>query len=184
MRVALDAGHGARRGRPSTGACANGLVEDEVALDFVTRVGHHLRRSGHETIYTRPTDRLVSLSARGRIARSRDCDLFLSIHCNAGPAAAHGVEAFVVQGDQRSREVASALLDAVSAHGMNDRGVKWDSRSQHSRLRVLRDTYRYMPAVLIEIGFLTNSDDAILLKNRLCREAISESIAGEIASRC
>ena len=107
--------------------------------------------------------------------------MFLSVHCNAGPKAAHGVEAFVAKGDRRSRKIAAALVDAVAEKGMNHRGVKWDCRSQHSRLRVLRDTYRHMPAVLIEIGFLTNSDDAALLKNRFFRDAVARSLAKSLA---
>jgi len=177
MKVALDAGHGARGGRSFTGARANGLVEDELALDFVRRVGHHLRKAGHETVYTRSDRNLVSLSLRGRIACEAECDAFLSFHCNAGPQQANGVEAFVARGDERSKALARTLVDTVAQCGMNSRGVKWDCRSQHRRLRVLQDTYRTMPAVLLELGFLTNPDDASLLKNRFFRESISRSIA-------
>lgn len=177
MKAALDAGHGAHRGRTFTGARANGLVEDELALDFVRRIGHHLRIAGHQTVYTRPDARLVPLSSRGRTALETGCDVFLSIHCNAGPAQANGVEAFVARTDTRSRALAQALADAVSRCRMNSRGVKWDSQSQHRRLRVLRDTYREMPAVLLELGFLTNADDASLLKDRYFRESVSISIA-------
>ncbi len=55
--------------------------------------------------------------------------------------------------------------------------MKWDSQSQYSRLRVLRDTYRHMPAVLLEIGFLTNPHDARLLADKHFREAVAEEIA-------
>ena len=182
MIVALDAGHGARRGHPFTGACAKGLVEDELALDFVGRIGHHLRKAGHQTLYTRADENLVPLSRRGKLAAARGCDMFLSIHCNAGPRSASGPEAFVVKGDRRSRKIASELVEAVVEHGMRSRGVKWDSRSQHSRLRVLRDTYRHMPAVLLEIGFLTNDHDAELLKDRFFREAVAISVAGRLVS--
>ena len=180
MMVALDAGHGARRGHAFTGACANGLVEDELALDFVVRIGHHLRRAGHRTLYTRPDTNLVPLSRRGKLAVARGCDMFLSIHCNAGPASASGTEAFVVNHDGRSRRIARELVEAVVEHGVRTRGVKWDSRSRHSRLRVLRDTYRHMPSVLLEIGFLTNDHDAALLNDRFFREAVAISIARRI----
>ncbi len=180
--LALDAGHGARRGHAFTGACANGLVEDELALDFVVRIGHHLRRAGHRTLYTRPDASLIPLARRGRLAIARGCDMFLSIHCNAGPTSASGTEAFVVKGDKRSRKIARELVEAVVEHGMRSRGVKRDSRSQHSRLRVLRDTYRHMPAVLLEIGFLTNDHDAALLRDRFFREAVAISVAGRLVS--
>lgn len=179
-RVALDAGHGASRGLSHTGCAANGLVEDDLALDFVTRIGHHLRLTGYDTVMTRPDGRLVALATRGKRAIDGHCDLFLSIHVNAGPESANGVEAFVADGDTRSRAIAQRLVDAVAKHGLRNRGAKWDSQSHCSRLRVLRDTYRHMPAVLLEIGFLTNPRDAKLLGDRHFREAVAGSVVAGI----
>jgi N-acetylmuramoyl-L-alanine amidase len=176
MKIALDAGHGSR-GSKHTGAAANGLVEDDLALDFVRRIGHHLRLAGHQTVCTRPDDKLVALSMRGKIAVAEGCDLFLSIHCNAGPPSAEGVEAFISAHDDRSVDIAKALVNCVAIKGMRSRGVKCDSQSQHSSLRVLRDTCKHMPAVLLEIGFLTNSKDSAFLKDRFFREAVSIEIA-------
>lgn len=176
-RIALDAGHGASRGLPHTGCAANGLVEDDLALDFVTRIGHHLRLIGYDTIITRPDARLVALATRGKRAIDAHCDLFLSVHLNAGPSSANGVEAFVAEGDARSRAIAQRLVDVVAEHGLHNRGVKWDSQSQYSRLQVLRDTCHHMTAVLLEIGFLSSPHDAKLLADKHFREAV----AGEIA---
>lgn len=175
--IALDAGHGASRGRLFTGASANGLVEDELALDFVKRIGHHLRAEGHSTVYTRSDVKLVVLAERGKIAKNAHCELFLSIHCNAASSKAHGAEAFVAEGDSRSLELGLRLLSAICTNGMSSRGAKWDNQSQYSRLRVLRDTYKKMPAVLLEVGFLTNPDDAALLADRFFREKAARAIA-------
>jgi N-acetylmuramoyl-L-alanine amidase len=177
MKAALDAGHGARPGRSHTGAAANGLVEDELALDLVKRIGHHLRAAGHQTVYTRPDVRLVGLSQRALIARAAKCDLFLSVHLNAGPPSAHGVEAFVAKGDNASRRIAELLVGTISELGMASRGAKWDSQSQYSRLAVLQGTYRSMPAVLLEVGFLTNESDAKLLHDRFWLERAASAIA-------
>ncbi|MCE5314511.1 MAG: N-acetylmuramoyl-L-alanine amidase [Armatimonadota bacterium] len=177
MKIALDAGHGARGSSDHTGAAANGLVEDEIALDLVERIGHHLRLAGHKTVLTRSNENMVALSSRGKKAVAESCDLFLSIHCNAGPSTAQGVEAFVAAQDSRGAKFAKTLVGYVVAKGMRSRGVKWDSQSQHSSLRVLRDTYKYMPAVLLEVGFLTNSSDAKHLKDKFFREALAIDIA-------
>jgi N-acetylmuramoyl-L-alanine amidase len=182
MRIALDAGHGASRGLSHTGCAANGLVEDELALDFIKRIGHHLREAGYDTVIIRPDARLVALATRGKRAIDGHCDLFLSIHVNAGPASAQGVEAYVAEGDSLSRDIAQRLVDGVSKHGLRNRGAKWDSQSQYSRLRVLRDTHRHMPAVLLEIGFLTNVHDARLLADKHFREAVAVGIAMETSS--
>jgi N-acetylmuramoyl-L-alanine amidase len=177
MRIALDAGHGASRGRPFTGAHGNGLIEDELALDFVTRIGHHLRAAGHQTVLTRSDKTLVALETRAKIAVAAKCDMFLSIHLNAGPAQASGIEAYVAKGDARSRTLAGRLIETISKLGLKNRGVKWDSQSQYSSLCVLRDTYRHMPAVLLEIGFLTNTHDAGLLADKYFREAVATQLA-------
>lgn len=182
MRVALDAGHGASRGRPHTGAAADSLVEDDLALDFVMRIGHHLRAAGHETVYTRADTALVPLAARVKTATDRDCQLFVSVHCNAGPASASGVEAFVAEGDRRSGVIALRMVEAISGLGMRSRGVKWDSSSQHSRLAVLRGACRRMPAVLLEIGFLTNPRDSGLLSDKHWREAAAKELARQAVS--
>jgi N-acetylmuramoyl-L-alanine amidase len=180
-RVALDAGHGASRGRAFTGAHGNGLVEDDLALDFVTRIGHHLRLAGYDTVIARPDGKLVALATRGKRALDGHCDLFVSIHLNAGPASANGVEVFVAEGDTRSRALAERLVEAISTHGLRNRGAKWDSQSQYSRLRVLRDTYRHMPAVLLEIGFLTSAHDARLLADKHWRGAVAGDPAHALA---
>jgi len=179
--VALDAGHGASRGRTYSGAHGNGLIEDNLALDFVTRIGHHLRLMDCNTVMTRPDGNLVPLAARGKRAIGGHCDIFLSVHVNAGPALATGVEAFVAEGDARSRALANRLLAAVSKHGLRNRGAKWDSQSRHASLRVLRDTYEHMPAVLVEIGFVTNAYDAKLLADKYWREAVAVDVAAALA---
>lgn len=172
MKAALDAGHGS-----GTGARANGLIEDSVALDMVSRIGHHLRAMGCETVLTRRDGKLIGITERARVARYASADVFLSIHCNASKSAACGVEAFVASGDERSRKLAGKLVDVVTKQGMRNRGVKWDSQSQHFRLGVLRGTYRQMPAVLLELGFLTSPYDAKLLKDRHFRDAVARAIA-------
>ncbi len=182
LKIALDAGHGAMKGRAHTGAAANGLIEDELALDLVGRIGHHLRAAGHQTVLTRPDEKLVPLTQRARLARASRCDVFVSIHCNAASGAACGVEAFAAEGDQRSRTLAGKLVAVLNRQGLRNRGVRWDSQSQHSRLAVLRGTYRHMPAVLVEVGFLTNPYDAGLLKDARWREETAAAIAHSLTS--
>ncbi len=181
--IALDAGHGADRGLRYTGCAANGMVEDVLVLDFVTRIGHHIRLAGHKTVITRPTNRLVALGMRAKMAIESGCDMFVSVHVNAGAASANGVEAFVASGDKRSYAIAGRLVDRLTRNDLRCRGPKWDYQSQHPRLRVLQDTYRYMPAVLLEIGFLTNAHDSALLRDKYWRERVSiDTAEGIIAS--
>lgn len=176
-RICLDAGHGYKR-KLATGAAANHLIEDDLAFDFCTRIGHHLRAAGHETVLTRPTDAYVELKPRAKLARAEKCDLFVSIHCNAaGSPNANGAEVLIARQDPLSMGVASRVLSAICQEGMNRRGVKLDNRGAHKSLYVLQNTYSQMRAILIEVGFLTNKEDAAKLADKYWRERVSKSIA-------
>ena len=175
MKICLDAGHGG-----NTGARGHGLIEDVLALDFVTRVGHHLRARGCQTALTRTDSAFLPLEKRP--PRAEGCDMFVSFHCNAASAPlARGCEILVAEGDERSKAKAQKVLDRICAGGaMKKRSVKWDSQSQHRSLYVLRHTYRKMPTMLIELGFLTNVGDVSWLNSKEWREAISVKIAEEL----
>ncbi len=180
MRICLDPGHGRKR-CASTGAYGNGIVEDDWALEFCRRLGHYLRSRGAEVVTTRPDSHFVELKERGKLAKREGADLFLSIHLNAaGSPQANGAELFVVSGDKRSIVWAQQLLAVVVGAGMNRRGVKPDTSSAVGKLRVLRDTYRAMPAMLLEVGFLSNQEDAERLKSIHWRERLACELAKAI----
>ena len=181
MKIALDAGHGLKNGRP-TGACACGLVEDNLALAITNKLRWYLLRAGIEVTLTRPTLSLVPLAARGSVAKAAKCDMFISVHINAAADPdANGAEVIVVESDTRSTPLADKLLDTLVKRGLKRRGVKWDSQGHHSRLKVLRDTYRSMPAALIEVGFITNPSDAARLRDQQWIEQTAAALAQSIA---
>lgn len=179
MKICLDAGHGG-----NTGARGNGLIEDVIALDFVTRVGHHLRAKGVQTVLTRKGNGFVPLEDRP--PKAVGCDMFVSFHNNAASnKIAHGAEILVAAGDKRSKDKAREVLNRICAGGaMVSRGVKWDNQGQHKSLYVLQNTYRKMPSMLIEMGFLTNVGDASWLNSKEWREAISIKIADALIDVC
>jgi N-acetylmuramoyl-L-alanine amidase len=177
MKVCIDAGHGVNKGM-HTGARGCGLVEDTVALDIAQKLRWYLIQAGAQVVMTRSAPPMALLKDRGKIAKGAKCDMFVSIHCNAAAKAqAHGAEVLVTEGDTRSAALAEELLRVLVRHGLARRGVKWDSQSQHSKLRVLRDTYRAMPAVLLEVGFLTNTGDAKLLSSSAWRNKLTADMA-------
>lgn len=179
MKIAIDAGHGqksyASLRRRFSGACANNLVEDVIALDIANRFAHHLRAKGFNTFLTRPNDTFVSLKDRVTIAKKEECDMFISIHCNCASASASGIEAFIAAGDKKSEALANKFVDKLSKLGFKNRGVKPDNKSQHSKLYVLQNLYKKMPAVLLEVGFLSNELDAKKLSDANVREMIAMS---------
>ncbi len=186
MRVAVDSGHGREKTGKWNGASGNDIIEDVLVLDFAKRLGHYCRARGAQTVFTRETENIVTLGSRGQKAVRARADLFISIHANAfSQTSANGAEVFVVAGDMPSERIAQSVLAAVCGVGHNgrflhSRGVKADSSGQHKSLRVLRDTYRSMPAMLLELGFLSNPGDAEMLKSARWRESVACVVAGAL----
>jgi N-acetylmuramoyl-L-alanine amidase len=183
--ITLDAGHGERNNKP-TGARGNGLIEDDLALDFTKRIGHHIRAAGIVTYCTRPGVGYVELDRRAIMACAKDSDLFLSIHINAAGPDADGVEAYIVPGQMKSydlaRQIVSSLGRWFDIRHKGTNGVLPDTSSHVGRLAVLRGTYQKMPAILLELGFISSAKDAAVLKDKVKREEISKAIAGIVVS--
>ena len=93
LRIVLDAGHG---GWDLGTVGRRGLMEKDLALDIVSRLGKLVeRRLGAEVIYTRSDDSYVALEKRTEIANLSQADLFLSVHANYSDfPSARGVETY------------------------------------------------------------------------------------------
>lgn len=173
--VCIDPGHGGH----DPGAVGGGAKESDLALLIARRAKEQLVAAEHKVVWTRTDDTFVEIDARPKVAIAVDADLFVSLHCNAGAATARGVEALVVAGDARSKDVAKRVLAKLSAlyPGLRLRGVKPDTSSHVRRLGVLRGSYKHMPAFLIECGFLTNEDDRCILQDPAFGLALGTAIS-------
>ena len=105
-------------------------------------------------------DNNSSLRERVDMANTWGADYFISIHANASEiASASGSEAFVYSLSSPAFGLAENILIGLSeATGLADRGV-----TARPTLYVLRKTT--MPALLLEVGFITNANDAALMAN-------------------
>ncbi|CDQ18924.1 N-acetylmuramoyl-L-alanine amidase [Halobacillus karajensis] len=169
--IALDPGHGGR----DPGASANGLVEKELVLDVSLKASEYMENTGVDVVMTRQTDWYPSLDGRVALATKNDADAFVSIHANAFASSATGVETFYYAAGLSNREYASVKLATFINNrlykemDMSNRGVK------NVGYRVVK--HNPLPAVLTEIGFLTNETDASKLKTDHYREAAARAIA-------
>ena len=67
-----------------------GLLEKDLVLDVSLRLGKLIEeKMGAEVIYTRSDDTFIPLEGRTALANEKKADLFLSIHANSSPIAAH-----------------------------------------------------------------------------------------------
>ena len=167
--ICLDAGHGGT----DPGACAGGEQEKDIALTVTKLIGGKL--AGCTVVYTRIADRYVALPERTDYANRIKPDLFVSVHCNSAVRAqANGVEAYTgMSRSAGSVAAASAIYKKLlAASGMAGRGIK------AANYHVLRETKK--PAVLVELGFISNAADREKLTSAAWQEKAAAAIAAGI----
>lgn len=171
--VIVDAGHGAHdRGARS----CSGQPEKALALDTARRLADCLRRSGFHVIETRTTDVFIPLGGRVAISNRTGRTVFVSIHYNwARRTGARGIE--IYYSTFRSKRLAANILrEATRAYRTDNRGIK------NRGFYVLRNNNR--PAVLCELGFVSNPSDNANVQNPAVRQRLAERVAaGVLAER-
>lgn len=164
VKVFLDAGHGGK----DPGALGNGLKEKDINLSVTLKVGNILTNHGVNVNYSRTTDTFLELADRAKKANDFKADIFVSIHCNAAEnTAAKGVETYSYPGSSNGAKLAKLLQSSIVSSGVYtvDRGTKT------ANFAVLRLTN--MPAALVEMAFITNGEDANILKSKQDELAIA-----------
>ena len=168
-KITIDAGHGGS----DPGASGNGIIEKELTLDMAKRVESLLKKQGIEVVMTRTSDVYPSLKERVEIGVNSGSDAFISIHGNAATASATGTETFYSSNTNRagdSKKLATFIQNRLyKAMDTRNRGVK-----DKDFYVIYRNP---LPAALVELGFMTNAEDARKLKSNWYRDEAAEAIA-------
>ena len=168
--VVIDPGHG----EPDPGAIGiGGIRETDVVLEVSKIVKKLLSEKGVKVRLTRKNEVDLDLPPRVSFANNTDADIFVSIHANASKGKRrdiNGLETFYFRG-WRGRLLAKKIQKQILrvSPGSPDRGVK------QGRFYVIKNTR--MPAVLVEIGFLTGRLDSRRLKKIVHRKRIAYAIS-------
>jgi N-acetylmuramoyl-L-alanine amidase len=176
--ICIDAGHGG----PDSGAVGpTGIMEKDVALAVTLKVGNILKNKGIGVVYTRTNDNApwsngtsADLQHRCDVAKGASADYFVSIHCNSAESSyANGTETFSFYSSEKGKKLAKCIQEElVSKLGTYDRGIKT------AGFYVLKNTS--CPAILTELGFISNPNEEKLLNSdsyqNKCAEAISNGI--------
>jgi N-acetylmuramoyl-L-alanine amidase len=165
IKIYVDQGHNPTS-HHNSGATGNGLYEENLTFTVGRLLAQLLEEDGRFDVrLSRPTaytvlgeDNDSSLDARVQGAVDFGADYFISLHTNSySDVAANGLEVHVAEESGASFDLGAALLQGMlDATGLRDRGMK-----KSPDLRVLKNAT--MPAVLLEMGFITNAEDAALL---------------------
>ena len=165
LTVCIDAGHGGK----DDGATGNGITEKKMNLTIAKKVGSYLEKKGAKVYYTRTDDTYVSLTDRTDIADDKDCNLFISIHCNSSESSAsNGTEVYYsVKSKYAKHKLADEISSAVSkALGTTNIGSKTRSGNDGDYYSVIRTSAaKGIPGLIVEHAFISNSSDAEKLKN-------------------
>ena len=167
IKIYLDQGHNPVN--PNAGAEGNGLREQDIVFRIGVETAALLNSDpAFEARLSRPTaqtqlgsSNASSLAARAQEANAWGADYFISLHTNASSIpSATGSEAFAFSRPSRAFSLGEDILENLSrVTGLRNRGMQ-----VRTGLYVLRKTS--MPAVLVELGFITNANDAMLMNDR------------------
>lgn len=168
--IVLDPGHGGK----DPGAVKSNAREKEIVLKVANLVKQKLEKDGATVKMTRTGDTYPSLEDRVRYAKNENGEIFISLHANAAAKeAANGTETFYSVTSNANEKEDLALATAINNEivknaKMYNRGVK---RADYVVIKG-----NVMPAVLVELGFITNNADREKLVSDEYVEIFAQSI--------
>lgn len=168
-RVVIDAGHGGK----DPGAQAGGASEKTINLAVARAVADCLKAHGVEVLMTRTDDRFIELSDRINLANQNHANLFVAIHADSSTDRSNRGHTIIMPEASSSESAAAAreISTALASAGSPVHSVRKDVR----HLRVL--SINHVPAVIVELGFLTNPADASRLTNGNSQQKMGYAIA-------
>lgn len=175
--IYLDPGHGG----PDPGALSKELKEADINLSISLKTQKTLEQMGAIVYLTRYGDYDLSvpntinrkrsdLSRRGNIINRSGCDLYLSIHLNADTSSIwKGAQMFYDDVNANNEKIAKIFQEKFAKNLKTKREYKKKDNLYLSK-RVTR------PGILIEAGFITNSNERYLLKTDEYQQKIANTI--------
>ena len=174
MKWYLDFGHG---GKDPGAIGPTNLKESDIVLKIGMIIKENLENAFEKVITTRDNDKYYSLDYRTKKANNENSDYFISIHLNsASNPSAKGCEVWIYNENSKLQTLANSLCNNLATK-MNtpNRGVKYSKK-----LAVLKNSK--MPALLIEIDFISNKEVENYLRNDKNLKNISDTISSTLLS--
>lgn len=179
--IYIDPGHGGL----DPGAMYSGVLEKDINLEISKKIQDKLFSLGAIVYLTRYGDYDLSvnntinrkrsdLSRRSNIINKSKCDLFLSVHLNAEETGLYrGAQAFYSDNNEQNQLIASIMQEEFKNKLNSTRKYK-NNNDLYLQKRIK------VPGVLVELGFLSNSNERYLLKQNTYQEKIALTITNAL----
>lgn len=180
--IVLDAGHGGPDGGASS---SNGVVEKDVTLPISMYLRDFLQQAGAIVVMTRDGDydlaqpdtkgwsrrKAEDLKKRVQLVNEQEADMLVSIHLNAIPSKKWtGAQTFYAPRIKESGQLATLVQDEIKRVLKNtDRSAK-----KTDDIYILRMLER--PAILVEVGFLSNDEEAKMMSKTEYQKQMANAI--------
>lgn len=169
FRIVIDPGHG---GKDPGATGYSGRHEKYFTLELSQNIYNRMKKEpGLEPYLTRTDDSFVDLEDRAAFANDLDADLFISVHGNTFTSAISGTETYYYSG--QSLAFGEMMHKHVAeATGLEDRGLR------KLPFKVLQ--HAEMPAVLLELGYLSTQSDEQLMLSREFQDRVAEAVIAAV----
>jgi N-acetylmuramoyl-L-alanine amidase len=174
--VVLDAGHGGE----DKGANFGSIYEKDITLKIANYTAESLMFNGFKVVKTRDEDKFLYLDEISDIANKASADLFISVHINSNKLSKYkGITTYYYdangyQKNERIKLAGALQKELVKSDNWENRGIAKDN------LAVLRNSE--IPCALLELGFMSNSEDRDkLMKDEVLKNFSSNIIKGVVS---
>ncbi|WP_127846756.1 N-acetylmuramoyl-L-alanine amidase family protein [Psychroflexus aestuariivivens] len=171
LRIVIDAGHGGA----DNGSGAELVTEKEIVMDVSKQLKDLAVNRNIEIILLRESDEYLSLSERVEKIKTLKPDLVISLHANySNNEEDRGVEVFVNKNDHlmKSTYYATKLLESFAQKDFKVRPVK------AAGFFILENID--CPAVMLELGFLSNKEDLSYLNSEFGKKFLAKQIVASL----
>jgi N-acetylmuramoyl-L-alanine amidase len=168
--VVIDAAHG---GSDKGALSSTGMAEKDLALSMASQIKKVGERQGLKIVLTRSADETLTLEDRVTFAKKANADVFLSLHFAFNEKSdVSGIECYVSEDKTKfseSQKVSASLMDELkSLQGISVNNVKSSSAF------ILKGNTA--PSVILELGYLSNTNDIQFISDKKNQEVIAEKI--------
>ncbi|MEY8001663.1 N-acetylmuramoyl-L-alanine amidase CwlD [Clostridium sp. Mt-5] len=182
--ILIDPGHG---GMDSGAVSKDGVMEKEINLKISNKLKDKLLKRGYRVVMTREQDKglyteegrirkkkIEDLNNRCKLKKDTECNMFISIHLNMFPQSKYYGAQVWYSRNENSKKLAGILQDNLISD--LDKNNNREEKAALNSYKVLRCNDS-IPSVLVECGFLSNTEE----KDKLIKDGYQDKIAESIA---